>query len=359
MKKLVLLSALLLGIFLVSCGDDDNPVEPAPNNNPEGKLYVLNQGDSTMFIYNTKTRARIDSVHTVVRNPHYIEFAPNGLNYYITTLESSGHVAKFETATNNFIDSSAVIADVQPAAIAITADNQFGYLCNFSAPGSASRMQKMDLNTMQIVDSLQGGAFCHDLKITSDGSVVIMTNRDSDNLTLAYPDADTVYFVDIDPDSTYVTTVPSKYGPFGVVVDHNDSLAYVSCMNADQVRVLDIAARTIVDSVDIPIVPGGTISGPTLLAVTPDNAHVFLTTRDGNSIVAFETSTMTVVADIPVSATQPFGIDVSADGSQVYVACVNLGQPNGMVYIIDVATFSKIDSIVVGTQSFGLKYREN
>lgn len=347
--KTLLVSAAML--FLCSCSTTD-PVVPGP----AGRLYVLNQTDSTIYVYDTRDLSRVDSLHSSVSLPHYIEFAPDGLNYYVTTLESTGNLAKFGTATG-FISSVQVSPAVLPSAIAITADNQFGYVCNFSSPGARTEIHKYDLVTMQWVKQLQAGAITHDIKITSDGSVVIACNRNTDDLTLIYPDADTLTFVAMTPAGP---SIPGQhtYGPFGVAIDHKDSLAFIACMDALQVRWMDIASRTIVDSIDIPVDTAGTlIAGPTLMVVSPDDDVVFVTTREGNSVVVFRVSTKQILANIPLSVPNPFGIAMSDDGSRVYVACINTQGERSRVYVIDGLSYAKTDSFDVGRNSFGLAWQ--
>jgi len=344
---------IAVGLSAVGCGDDEvvNP-EPA---GPDGRLYVLNQTDNTIYVYDTHTLTRIDSIHSVIAQPHYIEFAPDGQKFYVTTLETGGRFARF-TATGNVFDTAvSVPGAVQPSAIAITADNQFGYICNFSSPTAASEIHKYDLTTMQWVAKFQAGIITHDIKATSDGRVIIACNRNTDNLTLIYPDADTVWFVNMDPAGPTLNT----YGPFGVAIDHKDSLAFIACMDALQVRVLDIDARTIVDSIDIPVnTAGKIIAGPTLMTVSPDDDVVFVSTRQGNSVVVFRVSTRQILADIPLAIPNPFGITMSDDGSRVYVACVNTPlEKRGRVYVIDGNSYVKTDSIDVGLHSFGLIWR--
>ncbi|MFQ5607664.1 MAG: lactonase family protein [Candidatus Zixiibacteriota bacterium] len=352
----VLAGALALALFIsLGCGDDNSVVGPRKDG-PPGRLFTLNQADATMFVFDTKTMAVIDTVDTRVKKPHYIEFSPDGQFFYIVTLETTGHLAKFDAATYAFIDSVMTPPGVQPTAIAITSDSKFGYVCNFSLATQRTLIHKFDLATLQTVGSALAGAMTHDIKITGDGSVVIACNRFSDDLTLLYPGPDTVVFVSIDPDSLYPVG-SNKYGPFGVAVDHRDSLAFIACMDALQVRVLDIGARRIVDSIDIPVDTTGFIYGPTLLAVSPDNDLVYLTTRGGNTVVVFRVSTMTVLAQIPLSVPYPFGIDISDDGSMVYVACVNTPTKQGRIYAIDGVTFAKVDSVDVGGESFGLAWR--
>ncbi len=346
--------SVMMVAALSSCGDNGTSATNSGAQNPAGRLYALNQTDATLYIYDTKTLQRLDSIPTMVDRPHYIQFSPTGDFFYIVTLEPTGRIAKFDARTNVFVDSVTAPPAVQPSAIVITPDGKTGYVCNFSSPGRRTEINKYDLTTMQHVGSFPAGVTTHDLKITSDGSVIVACNRYGDNLTLLYPDADTVTFVSIDPDSLYADD-SHKYGPFGVAIDHRDSLAFIACMDALQVRVLDIAARTIVDSIDIPV-DSAFIYGPTLLAVSPDDKTVYVTTRGGNSIVVFDVPTMTVVADIKLSTPYPFGIDISADGSRVYAACVGNLTGNGAVQIIDGKTLVPMSTLTTGRGTFGLTW---
>ncbi len=292
--------------------------------------------------------------------PHYIEFSPDGENFYITTLEAIGHLAKYNAVTNTFIDS--ITIPFQPTAIAITEDSRYGYICDFSSNSTSSltKIYKYDLTTLTLIDSMQAGTVTHDIKITSDGSVVIATNKNSNKLTLVYPNAltptaDTTVSVSVDPDVDYPDDF-IKYGPFGVIIDNNDSLAYVACVDINQVRVFDIKNRVVIDSVEIPNT-GGFISGPTLLAISPDNSHLFLTTRLSNKIYVIQTNPLQIVKSIAHETPASFGIDISDDGTHVYAACINTPVTKGRVYIIDGNSFEKVDSIDVGAESFGLKWQ--
>jgi YVTN family beta-propeller protein len=354
-KRSLVFAALTASMLVILSCDSGNTPTNSTAKNPAGRLYVLNQSDASLYIYDTQTFKRLDSIPTVVERPHYLEFSPTGDFYYIVTLEQTGRIAKFNAVTNAFVDSVTVPPAVQPSAIVITPDGLTGYVCNFSLPGRRTQINKYDLTNMENIGSFPAGVTTHDLKMTSDGSVIVACNRYGDNLTLLYPGADTVTFVSIDPDSLYADD-SNKYGPFGVVIDNKDSLAYIACMDALQVRVLDIKAREIVDSINIPV-DSAFIYGPTLLAISPDDKTVYLTTRGGNSLVAFDAVTMTVLADIPLNTPYPFGVDISADGSQVYVSCVGEPTTNGAVQVIDAKTLSGVTTLQVGTESFGLRWR--
>lgn len=343
-------------LLIGACGDDGAPAAPSTSSGPSGRLFALNQSDATMFVFDTETMSITDTVDTHVAMPHYIEFSPDGMFFYIVTLENNGHIAKFDALTYAFIDSISVPLGVRPSAIAITADGRYGYVCNFSLSAQRTFINKFDLSSMTLVGSSLAGAMTHDLKITGDGSLIIACNQYSDDLTLLYTDADTVVRVSIDPDRVYPVG-SNKYGPFGVVIDSRDSLAYVACMDAHQVRTLDIAAQTIVDSVDIPVDTSILTHGPTLLAISPDDQTVFLTTQSSNTVVVIDVSTMQVIKEISQPTPFPFGISMSADGSRLYTACINRSDRPGSISIIDTKTLSIIKTVEVGHQSFGLTWQ--
>ena len=354
-RMIIILSAACTCIG--GCGDNGTD---SGSGGPAGLLYVLNQGDASIYIYDTESLARVDSIATGVKKPHYLEFAPDGDQFYVTTLEATGQIGKFDASDNHLIDSVTAQPAVQPTAIAITPNGQFGYVCNFSLPDQRTQIHKYDLLAMTYEGAMQAGSLTHDIKGTSDGRMLVACNMNSDDLTIVYPDEDSVAFIGIDPDSAYSISSHPKYGPHGIVIDHRDSLAYVACMMGRQVRVLDLYSRQITDSVAIPIHhTQGHLTGPTLLAISPDDRTVYLTTSGGNSFVAFDTQTRAIVADILFATPFPFGIAISDDGSRVYVACVGSPADHGRVYVINTKSLAKTDSLDVGKESFGVAWRSH
>lgn len=338
---------------------DKSPIRTGADG-PDGRLYVLNQGENTLWIYDTKTLARLDTITLDIELPHYIEFSPDGQHYYITTLETSGHAARFDAKADTLLASVAVPPAVMPSAIAIDGSGQYGYVSNFSTTTQRSFIHKYNLATMTWVKQLQAGATTHDLKATSDGSLIVACNRFSNDVTLIATETDDVDFVGIDPAESYPLGM-MRYGPMGVAIDHRDSLAYIACMDMPQVRYLDLAARAIVDSTTIPVSGHAGMAGPMLLAVSPDGSRVFVTTQMGNSLVVFDPVAKTVLADLHFETDSPFGVVVSEDGSRVYVTCVGDAFPfsRGRVYIIDGVTLAKLDSLEVGNQCYGIAWQAN
>lgn len=352
MKRKILCALVGLTFLATACGDDSS------SSGTRGTIYVLNQTDGTIFKLNAGTLARTDSLLSGVVQPHFITFDPAGDFYYVVSRAQNGEIAKYSTTRDSLFGVFSANG-VFPTAIAISPDGLFGYVCDFSARGDLTNMIfKFDLTTLALVDSIPTGAMTHDIVTSNDGTFMVAANM-SDNVTFLDIASDTAYRVNIDPDSVYLVG-DVKYGPYGVVVDSLDSLAYVACLRGPellvpgQVRVIDIAAKTVIDSIMIPLASLRTPFGPTLMLLSPDNTTLWVTNQWANSVSVINTTSRKVIADIIFEAGLAFGITQSGDGSRVYVACANVPGGAGRIYAIDGVTFEKTDSVDVGLNSFGI-----
>ena len=124
-------------------------------------------------------------------------------------------------------------------------------------------------------------------------------------------------------------------------------------------RLVDLINKTIVDSILVPVSnnPNPGANGPTYMTILPDNNTLFVTTQFGNTVEVISLSARQVVRTIPLETPKPFGITSSSDGSRVYVSCANTRPAAGRVYVIDGATYAKLDSLDVGSEPFGLQWR--
>ena len=118
-----LLSTYLL--LLAGCSDDESPMNGGSGRtpNPEGRLYVPNQADQTIFIYDSKTLQRLDSISTPVVEPHFVQFTPDYKYYFIIGRQVGGQVAKYRTSDNQLITTITVptvnSSQVFPVAISL------------------------------------------------------------------------------------------------------------------------------------------------------------------------------------------------------------------------------------------------
>lgn len=360
---------ILAVVFLLAAASgcsDKGTDNQTPVLGPAGQLYVLNQADATIYVYDTKTMTKIKTIDTHIAKPHYLVFTPDTLYYYIMTVDLSGKIAKFNAVTDEFITDFDLTAAAQaafpnqrsiiPAGMCITNDGQYGYICDYTAGSERGHIYKVNLGTMSVEKKIQSGAQTHELLTTIDGKVVVACNLRSDDITLVYTDEDTVAVVPIDPDQQSDPANP-RYGPYCVAVDHHLQKAYISCLYAHQVRILDIYSRQIIDSIDIPVTQGVSTSGPAMIHHSHNGNYLFLTTKWGNSVVVVDLFQRQVVAEIPIGAGHPFGVTMSDDDKRVYVAASGQPPKHGFMYEIDVATLKVIDSIEVGTDSWGINWK--
>jgi DNA-binding beta-propeller fold protein YncE len=310
-------------------------------------------------VYNTENMARVDSFPARINQPHFIRFSPDLKYFYVISRDYNGRIAKYDAGADTLI-AAQPLPGLFPTSVAITPDGQFGYVCDFSAPSRTTRVYKCNLQTLAIVDSISAGASTHDVAITSDGKIVVATNM-SDQITMIYTDVDSVTQISIDPDSLYPTS-RIKYGPYGIAIDHKDSLAYIACLHHHeapaQIRMLDLATRHIVDSIYLPINFDHVAdpAGATQCVLSPDDQYLYVTTQWDNSIQIVRLTTRTII-EYPVEVGLTFGVTISADGSRVYVTAANIQFQTGRVYILDGHTFDLIDSLDVGRNPYGLRWR--
>ena len=129
----------------------------------------------------------------------------------------------------------------------------------------------------------------------------------------------------------------------------------------DQLRLVDLNNQTILDSILIPLTDvGSAMSGPTYMAIAPDNNILFLTNFTENTASVVRLSTREVLQTLEFASTRPFTATMSDDGSRVYISCTGVRPPNpiqGRVYVIDAETYEKIDSIDTGSEPFGVAFR--
>ncbi|MBK7142364.1 MAG: beta-propeller fold lactonase family protein [bacterium] len=360
MKQTLLTLAMIL--VLAGCSSD-KPTSLTPRIiGPEGSIYVLNQEDGTIYVYDSETGIRTDSMDAAVPKPHHMEFSPDHTYFYVVSRSNPGWVAKFAHETGTLIDTVEIPGALLPTAIAVSLNGGIGYVADFTPSPVTGHVAKLDLSAMSVIsNTLQSGSGTHDVKISNDGARVFACNRFTDNLTIITTVNDDVYIRPLNDADPSVPGSP-KYGPYGLVVDTKDSLLYIACLDslADQVRVYDIEADSIVDSIMIPFSKTaegpGKFAGPTLMDMTSDDSQLWVTTQWGNSVVVIDPQTKAVLANIPFSTPLAFGVNISDDDSRAYVACANEPDQRGRVYVINTTTFQKVDSILVGKNSFMAHY---
>lgn len=134
--------------------------------------------------------------------------------------------------------------------------------------------------------------------------------------------ADTVTFVD--PEHGAVGSVPVGRAPYGLVVGA-DGRAWVA--TAEGVAVVDTRTRTRLARIPYRTIGTGPVTGGEYrgggmgIALSPDGAHAYVGVNVPGTTGVLEivdTARTEVTAAVPVGR-RPFDVDVSVDGSEVYV----------------------------------------
>lgn len=134
-----------------------------------------------------------------------------------------------------------------------------------------------------------------------------------------------------------IISIPVNGGPWSVAVSPNGSKIYVGSVFTGIVHTIDATTNT--------------ISGPSAfagaglfgLAVSHDGLEIYVANRNYDTVYAINAITGQLISNISVGQ-RPYGLSVSLDGSKVYVA----NSASNTVSVIDAPTKSVISTVGVG-----------
>jgi len=147
-----------------------------------------------------------------------------------------------------------------------------------------------------------------------------------------------------------IAHVFTRHQHFGIAVSPDGSRVYATSVYDDYVTVFDTATNTVVADIAIdnpyyspPILAGDFSAGPLGIAVNPAGTRVYVANvflRDNASlnfyVSVIDTSSNTIIANVPTGPVEPRGIAMNASGTRVYLS-------SGAV--IDTATNAVIGTI--------------
>jgi len=239
-------------------GDSLTPIDPAtgkrgtdipvidPYNlyfTPDGKYaIVVAERFQLLYFRDPHTWRTIKTVRIDHRGPNHLDFSPDG-RYLLISCEFSGYVVK------------------------------------------------VDLQRLEVVDSVHVGGKPADVRISPDGTAFFVANEFRDGVSV------------IDPDAMKETHfIKTGRGAHGFVVSRDGTKLYVTNRSGGSVSVIDMAARTSVAKWET----GGS---PDMGGVSADGTRLWVSNRYGGSVMAVDTSDGHVVATIYVGA-GPHGVCV-------------------------------------------------
>ncbi|MDA0987087.1 MAG: YncE family protein [Bacteroidetes bacterium] len=345
---------------------NENGVIPFTSISDDGVAIVTNQGEdlSAVIDLNLKRITRFVTTgvnDTKVNPPH----APHNVTidnknkFYYVNLISGNKLLKFQLSDHKKVGelSSGIISPSQ-AALNFSGDTAF--VANFTS--SQSAISVINTNSMSIIQNITDPRMIapHGISITPNGKYVLSANQFSDNITII--NSATLEVVDVIPLSAKLSLPPSAtkiYEPYQSIITKDSKYAFITCANSNEVRVLDIEEKKIVDSISVG-------NRPLILDIAPNGENIYVANRNSNSVSIINVSQRKVTSTIQNVGQQPHGISVSSKGNLVIVSCENLltseqphhptsgGKNIGIVTLISTATNSIIKKIEVGNFAAGV-----
>ncbi|MDP1609340.1 MAG: YncE family protein [Chlamydiales bacterium] len=272
-----------------STGLFDHPVSVAIT--PDGLFaYVFNgttgSNHTTVSVINTATYQRTALISfTGLGNRSTtsgsIAISPNGEFAYITN-GTRGTLNILDISTNSLVHTTGVFSS--PQGIAFSPDSAFAYV----ADTLGNQVYRIDTSTYTITTPFTGVTFSEPVQIaiTSDGFFAYVTNLQ--------PLSSKVSVLNL-TDNTETAAIPLDSAQ-GIVLSPDGSNVYVSGIAVSKIFIIDTLTNTLVKSISKP-----DFQTPNPLAIHPNGNILYIANIFG-PILAFNTSTTTVIATVPNTA---------------------------------------------------------
>ena len=255
--------------------------------------------------------------------PSGVAVSNDGLTVYVSTLAST--VAFIDTATASMTHS--VDVGAVPYTLALSPDGTTLYAVN----NGSNTISVIDTGTASVVDTIPVASGPFAVAFTSDGQKAFVTHE-------------SVLFMSvIDTTTLDVTQLPVGYGTRTLIMDPTGSRLYVTSVGGLPIIVINPSSQAIVQTFADPVHAKD-------LAISPDGATLYVPNDASHTVAAVDAATGLQIGDAVATGFAPWGIDVTGDGSQVYVAH-SAGDP---ITILDAATMTIANTVALGeTYAFG------
>jgi YVTN family beta-propeller protein len=234
-------------------------------------------------------------------------------------------VSVINTITNLRVKSVRVGANcfcLSPDSIAVAPDVGRLYVVN----EFAKTVSVIDIASNAVVATIAIGGSPNAIATSPDGSQVYVLNGSGGAAVVAIDTAT----------NDVVTIAPlAVLQARGMAITPDGAHLYVSTLGANSVIVVATASMSVMATIPVGKVPLG-------VDITPDGSHAYVAASASNAVYAIDTATNEVVATIPVD-NEPQSASITPDGTRAYVA--NMG--SGTVSVINTQTYTVMDTVVV------------
>ena len=274
--------------------------------------------------------------------PHNIIVAPDGGSFYVVLI-ATGRVERYSTSTYKLLGSANVGAS--PSQLRFSPDGKSLFVSNFDATTNEPFVYRIDpnLSTTPVAIDIEGNA-PHGITFGLQGRYLYTMNAFSDDISvvdLSMSTPEVVARIPLVPGSPPAPAGGAKIEPYQSEIAP-DGTMYVTCRKSGEVRLVDLTARKVIDSIPVgkrPLIP----------ALSPNGSELWVPNQSSNSISIISTTSRTVVGTISGLDAGPHAVLFRPDGLRAWVSCENLtGSENlhhplegtevvpGLLYRVDV-----------------------
>ncbi|MCX6291151.1 MAG: hypothetical protein NT126_05245 [Bacteroidetes bacterium] len=294
------------------------------------KFYVCNQGCDLVTVFDSRTKLPMRIIEVganpnQVESPHDIIVSPDGKFWYVIFL--TGHVMQKFRTSDDSLAGEVTLGNGQWTSMTITEDSRYAFVVNYS-PDPDGSVAFVDLQTMTLQSTYQGLRYPHGSAVSEDGKTLYITAQFGNY----------IYKYDIsNPWSPQETDIRlengpqvfvSKFDPHQIGISPDETKYYVSCQYSNEVRVMSVAADTL-----IAVIPTG--GNPQELEFSENYPYLFVSCMNDTITNPGLIGTVSVInynSDAFIKSIytgwQPHGLNVDDQFGLVYVANRNIN-PNG------------------------------
>ncbi len=230
----------------------------------------------------------------------YIAFYGDSAYATLYNLGSNGKLAVINTITNSVQS----YVSVGPDPYGVATHNGRVYVTNYVdwADGDSSTVKVIDINTLQVIDTIEVGKLPYGIVIDSVTNKAYVSNQHSESNSVSV-------FNTITGDS--IKTIPMYNQPRGMTIT-NGKVYVTNSVNptSSPVKVIDINNDNVIQTIMV---------GRDAIGIASYGRNVFVANQSSYSISVIDTASNTVIATVPLG-NAPYGIAVNSQTGKVYAA---------------------------------------
>ena len=314
----------------------------------------------------------VGEMATETEGPHGLNISPDGRFLFMTTGHGvpDGKLWKFHAGPDTLV-SDPILLGYFPATLDITPDGLYAFVANFNLHGEMvpSTISVVYTPDMIEVDQIETCTMPHGARIDAGGHFLYSACMMDDQVV----EVDTRTFQvarrfsvaagsegplpPASPDDApgehaghMAAAAPTATcSPTWVVPASRSPSLFVACNRGNRILEIDRASWSLSRTFE-------TGAGPYNLALTPDDAILVATLKQGAGVEFIDLASGRSAATTPSSTTVTHGVAVSPDGRYAFVSVEGVGAEPGKVDIFDLSDFARVAEVEVGQQAGGIVF---